>query len=459
MSRHRRTSGIRITAVGVLLLVFLAVPGRPASGDALQSRLVADGGLPGDGFASAGAISGSWAIVGAYYDANDNGGNAGAAYLYQRSNADWTQQAKLISTGGDADGFFALSVSMDGAYAIAGAPYDDVAMTYPGGGSSWSRDAGTVRILTRTGSTWTETARLTAPDPFGESHFGWGVSISGDWAIVGARDADYFTSGAGAAYVFHRDGEDWNFVVKLAEPVGGANNSFGASVEIRGDYAIVGATWGEGAAVDSGAAYVFHRNGANWVLQGKLWTSDGSDGDRFGATVAVDGEWAAVGAYGDDDNGSNSGSVYLFRRDGISWAKWATLTPPDAAAGDWFGRHVTLEGNWLAVGAPYADGAELNSGLVYLYRLDADEDEWDLFGTIDSPYLQANGQFGRLVSLDGYSLLIGASGERAAYVYVIPEPGTGLLLGCAGVLLVAAARRGRTERRQLPGRRRGPSQM
>ena len=114
---------------------------------------------------------------------------------------------------------------------------------------------------------------------------------------------------SGSAYIFKRDGTSWSEQQKLLASDGAANDYFGLSVSISGDYAIVGA-YGD----DSykGSAYIFKQDGTNWIQQQKLLASDGAADDLFGYSVSISGDYAIVGAYGDDDKETASGSVYAF---------------------------------------------------------------------------------------------------------------------------------------------------
>jgi hypothetical protein len=160
----------------------------------------------------------------------------------------------------------------------------------------------------------TEVAKLLASDGAADDEFGESVAISGDYAIVGAyRDDDNGTD-SGSAYVFERDGSgNWAEVTKLLASDGAADDDFGESVAISGDYAIVGAPIDDDNGTDSGSAYVFERDGTgNWTEVAKLLASDGATSDYFGTSVAISGDYAIVGAYLDDDNGTDSGSAYIF---------------------------------------------------------------------------------------------------------------------------------------------------
>ena len=107
---------------------------------------------------------------------------------------------------------------------------------------------------------------------------------------------------------------DWPEQDKLTASDGAATDQFGLFVSISGDYAIVGSPRDDDKGTDSGSAYIFKRHGTNWTQEAKLLASDGAADDYFGYSVSISGDYAIVGAYGNNDNGGNSGSAYIFYR-------------------------------------------------------------------------------------------------------------------------------------------------
>ena len=160
------------------------------------------------------------------------------------------------------------------------------------------------------------------------------MTISGDTAVVGAILDDDNGSASGSAYVFTRTGTTWTEEAKLTASDAAFDDVFGESVTVSGDTAVVGAPGDDDAGTNSGSAYVFTRGGSTWTQQAKLTASDAAFGDSFGASVTVSGDTAVVGARGDDDAGSASGSAYVFRFDTASEPPTAiTLASFTAEAG------------------------------------------------------------------------------------------------------------------------------
>jgi len=138
---------------------------------------------------------------------------------------------------------------------------------------------------------------------------------------------------------------------KLLVPGATDLDSFGASVAVSGDRALLG----DPAHGGKGAAYVFDGGPAAMTWSATLLASDGARSDLFGHAVDLDGDVAVIGAFYDDDGGESSGSAYVFERSASGWAQTAKLTASDPTPNAQFGRAVTVEGDIVAVGAPVSD--------------------------------------------------------------------------------------------------------
>src|SRR5210317_1456169 len=296
------------------------------------------------------SISGDYAIVGAPYE-DTGGSNAGAAYIYTRnpSTGVWGSEQKIL--GEAAGDEFGKSVSISGDYAIVGAPYEDT------GASS----AGAAYIYTRSGTTWGNEQKIlgeTASDLFG-----WSVSISGDYAIVGSPGEDTGASSAGAAYIYTRSGTTWGNEQKILGETAGDN--FGKSVSISGDYAIVGSPDEDTGASSAGAAYIYTRSVTTWGNEQKILGE--TAGDYFGYSVSISGDYAIVGAPYDDTGASSAGAAYIYTRSGTTWGNEQKLL--GEVASDFFGWSVAIDGGNAIVGAQYEDTGASNAGAAYIYEL------------------------------------------------------------------------------------------
>ena len=224
-------------------------------------------------------------------------------------------------------------------------------------------------------SGYSEEAKLSeSPDG---SQFGYSVAIEQDYAIVGAS----FENDNGAAYIFKRsddpNGTNWILQDRLTASDGAADDWFGYSVDIYEDYAIVGAPADDDNGITSGSAYIFRQNDdpndPYWIQQTKITASDGAADDWFGHSVSIYDEVAVAGAFGVDDNGAESGALYIFRPKStidLNWIQMDKLTAPGVVAGDRFGYSVSLWRDYIIAGAYRDDSGTIsNSGAAYVTRL------------------------------------------------------------------------------------------
>jgi hypothetical protein len=327
-------------------------------------KLTAEDGTAGDHFGVSVSLDGDYALIGASCD-NPNGTNSGSAYIFKRSDnpndPNWYQQTKLLPNDGDSGDYFGCSVSLNGDYALVGAYGKDYT----------SNNVGSAYVFRRSDdpndSNWYQQARLRADDRAADDEFGCSVSLDNDYAVIGAWGDDDYGEDSGSAYIFKRDGTNWNQQAKLTADDGDDNDNFGVSVCLNGEYALIGAYGDDVYAYNSGSAYVFKRDSDVWSRQAKLFADDGDSRDRFGVSVSLDGDYAVIGTFWDDDDGEDSGSAYIFRRDGTNWHRQAKLLAHDGAAGDEFGRSVSLGGDYAIVGAWADDDNGDDSGSAYIF--------------------------------------------------------------------------------------------
>lgn len=381
----------------IVVIVCLTLAGTAQAYWPEKNKLLASDGEGGDKFGYSVSISGDYAIVGAFFD----DGWTGSAYVFYFDGTSWTQQAKLTASDGAAKDYFGFSVSISGEYAIIGADCGDGNET----------DSGSAYIFTPNDvdpNNWYQQAKLTASDGAAYDRFGCSVSISGDYAIVGACLDDDNGDWSGSAYIFYFDGISWTEQQKLTASDGAAGDKFGR-VSISGDYAIVGADNDDDNGSNSGSAYIFKRDGISWTEQAKLLASDGAASDYFGLSVSVCGDYAIVGAYFDDDNGDDSGSAYIFKRDGASWIEQAKLTASDGAAEDLFGNSVFIGGDYAILGAGCDDDNGTSSGSAYIFKRDGES--WTEQAKLTASDGAAGDLFGISVSISGDYVIVGAYGD------------------------------------------------
>jgi len=387
---------------------------------ALHYKILANDSGAGDSFGISLSIDNDTALIGAPY--NDVLGNdSGAVYVYVRdAQGNWNMEDKLVPGDGAADDLFGFGVSLDGNTALIGAGQHDALGT----------DAGAAYVFVRTGTTWSEQAKLLPSDGAAGDTFGSeAVSIQGDTAVVGAIGDDDSGSASGSAYVFVRSGTVWSQEAKLLASDGAATDFFGRYVDISGETVLVGAMRDDDLGSSSGSAYVFVRSGVVWNEQAKLLASDGAADDVFGLDLAIDGDTAVIGASAHDALGNDSGAAYVFVRNGTIWSEQAKLLASDGTAEQAFGRGVAIDGNSLLIGAPESTAASpLGPGSAYLFIRDA-QGNWSEYQKLVANDGGVDDIFGFGRAIDGSTVILGmvadddnGTDSGSAYVFDLDLP-------------------------------------
>ena len=360
------------------------------------------------------AISGNKAIIGANQEDDVNGNNAGKAYIVNSTTGALLFTLNNPNTWGSTDNnYFAGSVDISDNYAIVGS-YGETDAGGSNSGRAYIYDTNTGSLL------WT----LNNPNAYGTSsgdYFGYRVGIKGNYAIVGAyREGDAGGTLSGKVYIYNVLTGALIWTLNNPTAYGTSTNDyFGYSVAISGNYAIIGA-YGEGDAggTSSGKAYIYN------VLTGALmWTLNNpttygtSANDYFGNSVAISGNYAIVGAWQEDDAGGNSsGKAYIFNV--LTGAFVRTLNNPNAVGGsanDYFGFRVGITTNYAIVGAygESAGGTNTMAGEAYIFNINTGA----LVKSIADPnkYSSAkNDYFGFSVDISGNRAIVGAYREGDA---------------------------------------------
>lgn len=329
--------------------------GDPAAADALMRavELTATDTAVYDSFGWAVAVSkdGATAVIGAP-GTLENSTKRGAAYVFARGGTTWTQQQKLIPGEGEpGDSFgFAVALSADGNTVIIGAPAITLYEEIPATNAAY--------VFTRSATAWTQRQKLTAGDTAHGDGLGYAVAISGDGATA-AIGAPAKNGGAGAVYLFARDGDRWAASQGLTASDAAGRDNFGGALAMSGDgeTLVIGAGNKDGA---TGAAYVFARGGATWSQRQELVAADAATKSYFGiaAAISTDGATAVIGASGHAVGDYTPGAAYVFARDGDRWNQTQTLAPSDPRSGNTFGWAVAVSGAGdAAVIGQYGDAA------------------------------------------------------------------------------------------------------
>ena len=391
----------------------------------LETKLTASDGDNGDEFGRSVSISGNTILVGANNDSTDTGTRTGSTYMYQWNGNEW-QETKITASDGATGDAFGYVVAVDGEQAVIGAYGDDDMGTNSGSAYVYNlsefalvdppvdppveppveppvdppvdpsvnvHSNGSVQFTASNGSTYSSSA----------------VSMSGDNIVIGVSGDDEQNYNAGSAYVYKWNGSSFEEITKLTASDGGSSDEFGMSVDISGVNVVVGTERGDG---NDGLAYAYRWDGSEYT-EYKLLASDRDyTNNEYAKSVSISGDNIVVSAHHDADNGSESGSAYIFRWNGTGYDE-IKLTASDGANGDKFSEMVSIDGYNVAVGAHRNDSMANDSGSVYVYRWDGSEyDEYKLTASDASAY----DCFGRSVSISGDYVLVG-NDRSNAYLY------------------------------------------
>lgn len=360
-------------------------------------------------FAGPAAISGDTVVQGAtaFFDSPNS---PGAAYVFVKSGAGWSQQQKLTGSNVASPEGFGWSVAISGDTIVVGSPFE---------GGNTGLTLGAVYVFVRTGTSWSLQQRLTptSQDNGFSSYFGFAVAISGDTMVVGHLGDFDGAFSDGTAYVFVRNGAGWSLQQKLIPSIR-SGGFFGYSVALDGETALVGDP-----AYAAGSACVFARSGSIWTEQQKLAAGGATAGVNFGYAVAIAGGTLVVGDPYDDAAGNRAGSAYVFVKTAAGWSLEQKLIPPDRVPpgdpfGKTFGGAVAIRGDTILAGAQY----DSYSGAAYVFGRSGAS--WKLQQKL-TPCDAAGGSFGLSVALSGDTVAIGAGygGSVGHTVYLFgPTP-------------------------------------
>ncbi len=368
-----------------------------------------------------------WLVIGSYGEQVDGADNVGAAWMYQRDGANWQPYQKLLAPDGGAQDEFGWSVDVDGTTVAVGAWEDE----------SDGSDPGRVYVYVLTGNTWTLQQKIVPNESNALDGFGHEVLLEGDMLFVGAPTDGTFSYGA--AYVFNRSGSTWTQTQRLT-PTGASGflpYGFGFALAFDEYDLLVGAPF---ESTGKGAVYPFTLDNGVWYPRNKATASDGQSGtlngpflgDFFGTDISMDGNEAVITAWQDENTSASEGSAYIFTFDGNNWIEGEKLLPNEDDH-DGFGYQVKIVNNTLIVGAdvdgivenpvtgnPLPGGSGDESGVIYIFVRDFDDDDsdantdWLLFDKIEPDDNDADDYYGNQFAFDGTTAYIGAWGDDDA---------------------------------------------
>ena len=399
-----------------------------ASVDRSEFRITPDDATAHDEFGWAVDLDGDTLVVGAPLQ-DEQGDNAGIAYVFERTTIGWAQAARLLPREGEAGAWFGRDLAIRGDTIVVTAPFTTV---------DDQVDAGAAYVFVRAGDDWVQEQRLVAADPLADARLGWSMDFDGQTIAVGALN-DAQRSGnprTGAAHLFTRDGDGWRQDARLLADDAHDGDLFGADVAVDGERVVVGAPGSSHGELGAGAAYVFVLGDHGWLQEIRLLAEEPERLAELGWAVALDGVRVVAGAYRADTLAIDAGAAHLFRLVGTTWTAEAVLLPDHADGGEWFGYAVAIDAGRVLVGAPrYTDHvvSVLRQGSAHLFAKDG-AGGWEeavLFSADDVRAAGAGADFGWRIALGGPTAIIGAwladtptagLDSGLVYAYRLPAP-------------------------------------
>ncbi len=397
------------------LLTNFSVPLVFASADpalSTQTKLIADSQTQVDNYGSAIDIDGNTAVVNGLGN-RFRGYPDGAVFVYVREGANWTLQQTLSAHDEEPN--------VDDSYASSVAISGDTLVVGATLDSTVGFATGAAYVYVRNGTTWSLQQKLTAADPATFSSFGISVDVTGDTAVVGAHGDDDAGFGTGAAYVFHRDGGVWTQQQKLKASDAAADVSFGLSVSISGQTIAVGAPFVSSPESSfSGAVYVFVNNGSAWLEQQKIEAHDITAGQELGYWVAISGETIVATAPGEIVGMHTYGAAYIFGRTGTTWDQQKKFVDRETEQTDGFALRAAIDGDTLVIGDIKDNTGALWGGAGYVYIRNGNVG-WSLHHTLTATDAAYPDFLGLSVAISGNTIMLGAPAKDeqkgAVYIY------------------------------------------
>ncbi len=305
-------------------------------------------------FGSSVALHNNAALVGAERD-DPNGADSGSVYIMEYFDDAWHHSEKIAPANGNAYAHFGNSVAISEETFLIGAYLDDTMGFQSGAAYFYQRATGLFQ-------------RILVADGGSSGQFGSDVAITDSGiAIIGCSHDDPLGTNSGSAYIYEFIEGSWERMEKLIPVDGAGSDEFGCSVAIVGNTAFVGAPNNDEIGTNMGAVYVFEKIGSLWVENQKLTSIDG---DLFGFAVSVSGDFLIVGSPGSAGAVSNTGSAFVYEKEGATWIFKERLYASDGVWGDNFGVSVAVSNSLVAVGAPYVDDGIIYSiGSAYVFDL------------------------------------------------------------------------------------------
>lgn len=383
-----------------------------------EQKLVPEDIDPGDFFGRYLDIQKDEIIIGAHQD-DENGYASGSIYLYskQAQKDEFDLRQKILPEDGNVEEFFGYSIQIDQPWAVIGSHHD----------SDFGGSSGSAFVLKKENDEWAIVQKLLPSDPKAGDEFGKAVGMAGKNIAIGCFLGDDQGTNSGSVYMFHLEGDDWVEYQEFGPEDPAPYDQFGNFLSLSPEGLVVGVPEKRDKGDKSGCAYLFREteNGI-WEQVAKILPDDLQEGDEFGQSVHMNQQQIAIGAYKKDNPAENGGAVYLYNWQDQNCTLMQKIISEDNAEGDHFGNAVFLNDDLLAIGAYFDDDNGSKSGSVYLYK--KQDDQYHFLSKIISSDGGFGDAFGSALAMDQQFLVVGAYADSdqgffsgSAYVYNLDQ--------------------------------------
>ena len=376
-----------------------------------DQKIIANDGDAGDAFGHRVLSNDKWIIVSANED-EPNGNSSGSVYIYEIFCDSLGQEHKIFPSDGEYNDFFGKSIALEGDNLAVSSIYDDVN----------GNKSGSVYIFSYIDSVWVQTQKIIPQDGSPYDRFGYDIDISSNFLAIGSIFDDDLGEDVGSVYIYRSIGDEWilnnkiypnyvydgndfgrslslgqnylavyyknindiyndqgavdifsfnennwNYIQTISSPDPDNYDYFGVSIDIYESTLVIGSNYDDSNYNNTGAVYIFKLINDIWEFKQKIIPDDVYSNDNFGLSVSVFDGWIAAGSI-DDDNGINSGSIYIYSYDDSLFSMSAKIIPTDGNSFDEFGNSLDIYENNIIVGAKYDDDLGENSGSAYFYN-------------------------------------------------------------------------------------------
>ena len=371
-----------------------------------HSKMIVGNSTPGANFGYSIHQSGLRAVVGAPGSTD----TAGAVYVFKNLGNGWDLEAKLTDHNGEPGDGFGSSVAVTSSSVLVGA----------WGDSEHGVQTGTVHEFKLNGSQWDWTRQLQPQNANIFSNFGASMKVAGNWLFVGAPNDTVHVPRCGSVQVFEKVSGEYQFSHRLAPSNLAEDDGFGRSLAVNNTQLAVAAPYRNLFAGTTGEVFIYEKEtvfGGNqeWRVQQSLGVFGA---ESFGRGLDWAGERLAVGAPLTDGGGNSRGAVYLYEKQGSTWAVQDTIFGQNDL--ERLGSSVSMDGIpftglRILAGAPSGFGTNFATGIAYIYLYDTQTSTWNVESTLLPTYGEFNGEFGYTTHLIGTSAWVGSKWRSEGY--------------------------------------------